>query len=433
MFFLCNNFAFAQSQLIFPKGAKGKIRFEWKSNLIIIPVNIQGVALNFLVDTGVGHTLIFDNHKAQQLGFNQDHPYLLRGLGDQPALEAFQVKIDRVQIADLYLEHITALVLPESEFILSKRVGTHIDGIIGHDLFEHYPVLIDYPRKYIKVNPEKTIRRWEKKKTARLPMHFYKRKPYVELSIPQINQVAISGKFLVDTGLSDALWLFSKELDFEKTPPVFEDFLGTGINGDVYGERGKIPSMVLGKASLNEIKVAYPAPKTFATLSLEKNRLGSIGAELLSRFKILIDYPKKQLTLKSTFKSKDPFYYNLSGMELAYEGIQMVKQRVPLVQRRGNTGNNGIEILLQERYQVSFQPALKVTYVRPQSPAQRSGVRAGDILIQINGKKIHQMSLEKVLAVLQKEPGEKIKLTVSRDDHLRKFTFRLQTIFSSLN
>lgn len=191
--------------------------------------------------------------------------------------------------------------------------------------------------------------------------------------------------------------------------------------------------MVLGKTSLNEIKVAYPAPKTFATLSLEKNRLGSIGAELLSHFKILIDYPKKQLTLKSTFKSKDPFYYNLSGMELAYEGIQMVKQRVPLVQRRGNTGNNGIEILLQERYQVSFQPALKVTYVRPQSPAQRSGVRAGDILIQINGKKIHQMSLEKVLAVLQKEPGEKIKLTVSRDDHLRKFTFRLQSIFSSIN
>ena len=176
MFYLCNYFSFAQAELVFPEGAKGKIPFEWKSNLIIIPINIQGVELNFLVDTGVGHTLIFDNHKAQQLGFNQDHHYLLRGLGDQPALEAFQVKIDRVQIADLYLEHITALVLPESEFILSKRVGTHIDGIIGHDLFEHYPVLIDYPRKYIKVNPEKTIRRWEKKKTARLPMHFYKRK-----------------------------------------------------------------------------------------------------------------------------------------------------------------------------------------------------------------------------------------------------------------
>ena len=48
-------------------------------------------------------------------------------------------------------------------------------------------------------------------------------------------------------------------------------------------------------------------------------------------------------------------------------------------------------------------------------------------------KKIHEMTLEKVLAILQKEPGEKIKLTVKREDHLRKFTFRLQSFFSSLS
>lgn len=54
---------------------------------------------------------------------------------------------------------------------------------------------------------------------------------------------------------------------------------------------------------------------------------------------------------------------------------------------------------------------------------------AGDILIQINRRKIHEMSLEKVLAILQKEPGEKIKLTVKRENHLRKFTFRLQSFF----
>lgn len=111
----------------------------------------------------------------------------------------------------------------------------------------------------------------------------------------------------------------------------------------------------------------------------------------------------------------------------------MVKQRLPSVERKGNTGNNGIEILLQERYQLSFHPALKVTYVRPQSPAQHSGVRAGDILMQINGKKVHHMSLEKVLSILQKEPGEKIELTVNREDHLQKFTFYLRSIFSTIN
>lgn len=426
-------FSFAQSQLFLPQKSKAKISFEWKSNLIIIPINIQGIELNFLVDTGVGHTLIFDNHKAQQLGFNQDHPYLLRGLGDQPALKAYQVKINRLNIANFHIENITALVLPESEFILSKRIGAHIDGIIGHDLFEHFPVLIHYPRKYIEINPVKKQERWKEKKAACLPLHFYKRKPYVELTIPQLDETIIKGNFLIDTGLSDALWLFSKDLDFKKTLPVFEDFLGTGINGDVYGERGKIPSLVLGETFLNQIKVAYPAVKTFDSLALERNRLGSIGAELLSRFKVLIDYPNKQLMLKPTIKTSDPFYYNLSGIELAYEGTQIVKQRLPSVKRKGNTGNDGIEILLQKRYELSFHPALKVTYVRPHSPAEQAGVRSGDILIQINGRGVHEMSLEKVLAILQKEPGEKIKLTVKREDDLRKFTFRLKSFFSSLS
>lgn len=429
----CHCISFAQSQLFLPQKSKAKISFEWKSNLIIIPISIQGVELNFLVDTGVGHTLIFDNHKAQQLGFNQDHPYLLRGLGDQPALKAFQVKIKRLHIANFHIENITALVLPESEFILSKRIGTHIDGIIGRDLFVHFPVLINYPRKYIEINPVRRLERWKKRKTSRLPLHFYKRKPYVKLTIPQLNKPTINGNFLIDTGLSDALWLFSQDLDFEKAPPVFEDFLGTGINGDVYGERGKIPALVFGKTLLNEIKVAYPAVKTFDSLALEKNRLGSIGAELLSRFKVLIDYPNKQLMLKPTHKTSDPFYYNLSGIELAYEGTQIVQQRLPSVERKGNTGNNGIEILLRDRYKLSFHPALKITYVRPNSPAEYAGLRSGDILIQINGRKIHEMTLEKVLAILQKEPGEKIKLTVKREDHLRKFTFRLQSFFSSLS
>lgn len=425
-------FSFAQSQLFLPQKSKAKILFEWKSNLIIIPINIQGVELNFLVDTGVVHTLIFDNHKAQQLGFNQDHPYLLHGLGDQPALKAFQVKINRLNIANFHIENVTALVLPESEFILSKRIGAHIDGIIGHDLFEHFPVLINYPRKYIEINPVKKLERWKKKKISLFPIHFYKCKPYVELTIPQLDKPDVKGKFLIDTGLSDALWLFSKDLDFEKVPPVFEDFLGTGINGDVYGERGKIPSLILGKTRLNEIKVAYPAVKTFDSLTLEKNRLGSIGAELLSRFKVLIDYPNKLLMLKAGGTTKQPFYYNLSGIELAYEGVQMVKQRLPSVQRKGATGNSGIEILLNDRYQLIFHPALTVTYVRFNSPAYYAGIKVGDILMQINGKKAHQLSMEKVLNILQKEPEEKIKLIIRREEHKLKFNFRLASYFSTI-
>lgn len=164
------------------------------------------------------------------------------------------------------------------------------------------------------INPLKKKRRWEKRNRETMDLSFYKRKPYVHLDIPSFEANKASGYFLLDTGLSDALWLFSKEVEFYETPPVFEDFLGTGINGDVHGKRGKIPSMVFGKTHLNEIKVAYPDSTNFSQLSLKEKRLGSVGAELLSRFKLFFDYPNKQLMVQSTSKTHNLFIIIYQGL-----------------------------------------------------------------------------------------------------------------------
>lgn len=67
---------FAQPQVLFTsKSKQAKIPFEWTSNQIIIPVEMNGVSMNFLIDTGVSHCLIFDSHKAKQLGFSTDRPF----------------------------------------------------------------------------------------------------------------------------------------------------------------------------------------------------------------------------------------------------------------------------------------------------------------------------------------------------------------------
>ena len=95
----------AQSKFSFPAGKKeAKISFDLKSNLIIVPVLINNVKLNFLVDTGVNFTLIFDNHKAKQLGLStavlgganrvMNHSYDLRF--NQP--NAFGDRIARNQL-----------------------------------------------------------------------------------------------------------------------------------------------------------------------------------------------------------------------------------------------------------------------------------------------------------------------------------------------
>ena len=424
----------AQSKFSFSSDNKeAKIPFYLKSNLIIVPVVINGVALNFLVDTGVSFTLIFDNHKAKQLGLATDQPYMLRGLGNQPALEAFKVSLNRLQIGDLRFERLDALVLPENEFELSRRMGTQIDGIIGHDLFSDYPVLIDYQRKFLMVNPVSLARKWKSDKILHFPLFFHRRKPHIQLELPQFDTDTIQGELMLDTGLSDAVWLFPKMNGIVQNPPVFEDFLGTGINGDVFGQRGKLSRFLLGAMELKNVKVAYPEVDSIQAIPIAENRIGSIGAELLSRFKVLIDYPNAQISLMPTRQTNKPFYYNLSGLEIEYDGMRIVKQKLSNIQRNENEQNTGIEILLHDRFQLVLHPSITISYVRPNSPADKAGVLVGDVLLQINGRKVYNMPLERVLGVLQKEPGDRIRLIVERKGKKIKFNFTLQLIFDTIS
>ena len=423
----------AQSKFSFPTGkTEAKISFDLKSNLIIVPVLINNVKLNFLVDTGVNFTLIFDNHKAKQLGLSTDQPYMLRGLGNQPALEAFKVTLAKMQIGDLTFLNQVALVLPENEFELSRRMGTQIDGIIGYDLFSDYPVLIDYQRKFIRINPSSISRKWSSSKVLNFPLSFHRNKPHIQLSLPQTNKENVIGEFILDSGLSDAIWLFPNKKGVTESPPVFADFLGTGINGDVYGQRGKLPQFHLGSKVLKDVKVAYPKVDSIQAIPLADNRIGSIGAELLSRFKVLIDYPKAKISLMPTRKTNKPFYYNLSGLEIEYDGMRMVKQKLPNVKRGEDINSKGIEILLRDRFQLILYPSMSISYVRPNSPAHLAGLRVGDVLLQINGKKVYNMPLERVLGILQKEPGDRIKLTIERKEKKMEFNFTLRSVFDTI-
>ena len=54
------NIGFAQSSMFFTNGIqKQKIHFEFHHNLIIIPMEVNGIELNFVLDTGASKTVIF--------------------------------------------------------------------------------------------------------------------------------------------------------------------------------------------------------------------------------------------------------------------------------------------------------------------------------------------------------------------------------------
>ena len=55
------NFSFAQAKFIVQnKTQTSKVKFKLINNLIIVPVEINGVVLSFLLDTGVSKPIIFN-------------------------------------------------------------------------------------------------------------------------------------------------------------------------------------------------------------------------------------------------------------------------------------------------------------------------------------------------------------------------------------
>ncbi len=55
---------------------------------------------------------------------------------------------------------------------------------------------------------------------------------------------------------------------------------------------------------------------------------------------------------------------------------------------------------------------LVISYIFPDSPAKRAGLKPGDGIIKVNGSFISKLSLQKIVDKLRGKPGSKVKLTI---------------------
>ena len=103
-------------------------------------------------------------------------------------------------------------------------MGTQIDGILGASLFKDYKITVNYNTERLRIerSQEKTI---SCRKFSVLPIRFRNSKPLVSASIIQENGETIQGVFLIDSGSSDALWLFDQHDKIEKPTSFFSTLL----------------------------------------------------------------------------------------------------------------------------------------------------------------------------------------------------------------
>ena len=411
---------------------KVTIPFKFINNLIFVPIKVNGVELNFLLDSGVEETILFSLEDKKEIKFSNIEKITLRGLGSEDAIEGLKSTNNILETGGLESKNQLLYVVLDQEFNLSSHVGIPVNGIIGYQFFKSNLVEINYEKKRIIIHRdiEKNRKKIERK-FEKIAITIERQKPYI-INAVTIDSVAFPAKLLIDVGNSDALWLFEKQSKLIKIPAKnFEDYLGQGFSGDVEGRRAKITKFQISKFEFHNPIIAFPDSSSVRNVKMVPGRAGSVGGEILRRFSVVFDYSNGFLYLKKNKEYHSPFNYNKSGVEIQHNGLQWVEETVPLktvptvtLEDPFKLKNNTSDF----KYKFSLKPIYEITNVRKNSPAANSGLRKGDVIISINKNPGHKYSLEEINSFFKSEEEKWITLEIQRNGQIHKFSFQLQNI-----
>lgn len=411
MFLIISIGSIAQQQFVMPNSKSKKIPFNLINDLIIIPVEINGIKLSFLLDTGVTKPVLFNLLNLKDtLDIKNSEKIFLRGLGEGSYVKAIRSKNNLFKIGEAINLNQEVFIVYNQDLNFSTRLGVPVHGIVGHSIFKDYIIQINYSRSFLRLYKHDYFSQKRLKRYSKVNLEFYNNKPFIKAEI-STQEKTMPVKLLIDTGGSDALWLFKNDsLGITYGDKYFNDFLGHGLSGSVYGKRSKIKQVSFGDYNLENVNVAYPDKSSVMVVSGHKARNGSISGNILKRFNHYFNYNKKQLFIKKNGYFNEAFNYNLSGIELKVNGFIL-----------DFDSNADIGF--------SLKPAFTVVELRENSPAKNAGVQLNDIILSINGKSTKKISLQDIMGMFYEMENKNIKLTLDRNGRQLEKEFVLKKIF----
>lgn len=382
------------------KTKKINIKFKLIHNLIVIPGFINGSdTLNFILDTGVSHSIITSLKGSEAISFNFARKMELFGLGSGRKVEAFHSFGNVLELPGVIGFNHNLIILKEEFDYLSQGLGTQVHGLLGYDVFESFVVEVDYNSKNITLYDPKFYNAKRKdrllKKYESIPMQVNRRKPYINAMVLDSYNNVVDANLLVDSGASHAVSLFqSADKQVELPENSIYTYIGVGLSGDIYGHIGRVKRMGIGDFKFKKPIVTFPEETSIQISDYESDRSGSLGADILKRFTVIFDYNGGEMLLKANSNYKSEFKYNLSGID--------VTTPIP-----------------------DF-PAFEISKIRKGSPAWIAGLEEGDQIMSINGILTSEYSLTHIIQLLQSRPGKRLTVGIRRDEQVFSAKFTLE-------
>jgi len=410
---------------------KTEVPFQLINNLIFITMEVNGIPLNFLLDSGVEETILFSLDEKKELNLYNVEKVLLRGLGSEESVEGLKSTNNNLFVNGLAANKQLFYIILDQKFNLSSHIGIPVNGIIGAPFFRNNLVEINYIKKKLVITKPsaKYLQKLERKFT-KIPITIENAKPYLTAKL-KIDSIVKEAKMLIDIGNSDAIWVFQNPTVGIKVPTKhFDDFLGKGFSGDIEGKRAKINEVQLANFNFKTPVVAFPDSSSLKHVRMVPNRVGSVGAEIFRRFKVVFDYQNQNIYLKKNHTFKSHFKYNRSGIEIEQNGLRWVQEYIKLENNQlvsyANSGQQIAKSFNDFQYKFELKPNYFISNIRKKSAAEKKGLLVGDEILSIDGVSVYKYTLQKVLSLFMVEEDKQITIVVLREGKELKFTFKLE-------
>ena len=358
-------------------------RFQFKQysgGVIIVKAKLENLpdSLNFILDTGSGGISLDSTTCATYNLKPTPSDTTIRGMGGEHKVSFLFNK----QL------HFPGLTVSRLNFhinnyeVLSSVYGEKIDGIIGYSFFNRYIVKIDFDSTHITVYRPGELN-YPRGGTILRPS--FTTLPIQNLTFKDKKKQDFNFYFDTGAGLcfllseqyaKDSSILLSKRKPFHTQ--------AEGMGGRLQMRLTVVKMVQIGNYRFRNVPT-YLFNDEFKVTSYPFVG-GLLGNDLLRRFNLIINYPKKEIHLQPNTHFNEPFDYAYTGMAIYYnEGLIIVEDVI--------TG----------------------------SPADKAGLKVDDIIIGVSNNFTNNIMTYKT--ILQSS-NEKIRITFRRNEVLMQVTIK---------
>ena len=360
------------------------IDFRLLGPIVLLPVRVNGSGvLWFELDTGFENSVI-DPKWIGPLGLKAGRKQRVDAPGG--SIERATITGATLELPGLQIKNQVFSAIDQSAF--AQFYGQAEDGILGFDFIERFVVEIDYETQRLRLY-DPTTYRYDGSGSS-IPIDLSTRQPYVEARVLRKGEAPAQGRFEIDTGSMDALDLNTPFAASHRIPgPGDRAFSvrGRSLGGETSGVLTRVGGLELGNIRINEPIASIVAE--------DVDRAGQISGEILRRFRVILDYSRGRMILEKNHNFSEPFETDMFGIFLVASGAR-----------------------LEER---------KVFLVIPNTPADRAGIRVGDLLISVDGRDASRYPLNDLRRMFR-QAGLRYRLTFRRGRRDIKVDVRLEPL-----